>query len=131
NPPLRRDKDVLAVRRGLADGTIDIVATDHAPHPAEVKTGDWSQAANGMDGLESALRDVHQTMVDTGLLTWSDVARVMSTTPAQIGGLAGHGQQIAAGNPAESVLYDPQAGGEFTARDLRGQSTNTPYSGRE
>src|SRR5690606_6989730 len=93
NPPLRRDEDVLAVRRGLADGTIDIVATDHAPHPAEVKTGDWSQAANGMVGLESALRVVHQTMVDTGLLTWSDVARVMSTTPAQIGGLAGHGQQ--------------------------------------
>ena len=130
NPPLRRDEDVLAVRQGLADGTIDIVATDHAPHPAEVKTGDWSQAANGMVGLESALRVVHQTMVATGAIGWSDVARVMSKTPAQIGRLAGHGTPIAAGQPAEITLYDPNAGGEFTTADLRGQATNTPYAGR-
>jgi len=131
NPPLRRDEDVLAVRQGLADGTIDIVATDHAPHPAEAKTGDWSRAANGMVGLESALRVVHQTMVATGLLTWVDVARVMSKTPARIGSLAGHGTPLEAGQPAEIVLYDPEAGGEFTVADLRGQSTNTPYGGRD
>jgi dihydroorotase len=130
NPPLRRDEDVLAVRRGLADGTIDIVATDHAPHPAEAKSGDWSSAANGMVGLESALRVVHQTMVETGLLTWVDVARVMSKAPARIGQLPAHGTEIAAGQPAEIVLYDPAVGAEFTVSDLRGRSTNTPYGGR-
>jgi len=131
NPPLRRDEDVLAVRRGLADGTIDIVATDHAPHPAEAKSGDWTRAANGMVGLESALRVVHQTMVATGLLSWSDVARVMSKAPARIGQLTGHGAEIAPGQPAEIVLYDPSGDEEFTVADLRGQSTNTPYSGRQ
>ncbi|WP_022877382.1 dihydroorotase, partial [Microbacterium sp. B19] len=78
NPPLRREEDVLAVREGLADGTIDIVATDHAPHPAEAKSCEWAAAANGMVGLESALRVVHQAMVETGLLEWIDVARVRS-----------------------------------------------------
>ena len=131
NPPLRRDDDVMAVRQGLADGTIDIVATDHAPHPAEAKSGDWSHAANGMVGLESALRVVHHTMVETGLLTWADVARVMSKTPARIGQLAGHGTPLEAGQPAEIVLYDPNAGAEFTVADLRGRSTNTPYGGRQ
>ena len=88
NPPLRREEDVLAVREGLADGTIDIVATDHAPHPAEAKSCEWHAAANGMVGLESALRVVQTAMVDTGLITWGDVARVMSREPARIGRLA-------------------------------------------
>ncbi|MBW1637892.1 dihydroorotase [Microbacterium resistens] len=131
NPPLRREEDVLAVREGLADGTIDIVATDHAPHPDESKACEWQAAANGMVGLESALRVVHQSMVATGLLDWADVARVLSTAPARIGSLAGHGTPIAAGEPAEFTLYDADAGGEFTAADLRGQSVNSPYLGRD
>ncbi|WP_433673568.1 dihydroorotase [Microbacterium gorillae] len=131
NPPLRREEDVLAVREGLADGTIDIVATDHAPHPAENKSCEWAAAANGMVGLESALRVVHLAMVETGLLGWDDVARVMSRTPARIGRLSGHGTPIAAGEPAELVLYDPSAGGTFTTDDLRGRSVNSPYLGRE
>jgi len=131
NPPLRREEDVRAVREGLADGTIDIVATDHAPHPSESKTCEWSAAANGMVGLESALRVVHQTMVDTGMLTWADVARVMSRTPARIGRLSGHGTPLAAGEPAELTLYDTTAGGTFTTADLRGRSVNSPYLGRE
>ncbi|UJP12578.2 dihydroorotase [Microbacterium elymi] len=131
NPPLRRDEDVQAVREGLADGTIDIVATDHAPHPAEAKACEWQAAANGMVGLESALRVVHSAMVQTGLLDWPDVARVMSRTPARIGRLAGHGRPIAAGEPAELTLYDPAAGGVFTASDLHGRSDNSPYLGRE
>ncbi len=131
NPPLRREEDVLAVREGLADGTIDIVATDHAPHPAEAKACEWAAAANGMVGLESALRVVHLAMVETGLLEWSDVARVMSETPARIGRLAGHGTPIAAGQPAEITLYDPAAGGAFSVDDLRGRSRNSPYLGRE
>lgn len=131
NPPLRRHEDVLAVREGLADGTIDIVATDHAPHPSENKTCEWSAAANGMVGLESALRVVHAAMVETGLLGWDDVARVMSSAPARIGSLAGHGTPIAAGEPAELTLYDPSVGGTFQVGDLRGRSVNSPYLGTD
>ncbi|MBU4465232.1 MAG: amidohydrolase family protein, partial [Actinobacteria bacterium] len=131
NPPLRRDEDVQAVREGLADGTIDIVATDHAPHPAEAKSCEWDAAANGMVGLESAVRVVQQAMVDTGMMTWSDVARVMSRTPAEIGRLAGHGRPIAAGEPAELTFYDPSVNGVFAESDLRGRSRNSPYVGRE
>ncbi|WP_396656471.1 dihydroorotase [Microbacterium sp.] len=131
NPPLRREEDVQAVREGLADGTIDIVATDHAPHPAEAKACEWQAAANGMVGLESSLRVVHQAMVETGLLEWADVARVMSRTPARIGRLDGYGTPLEPGAPASLVLYDPSATGPFTAADLRGRSVNSPYLGRE
>lgn len=131
NPPLRREEDVMAVREGLADGTIDIVATDHAPHPTEAKACEWAAAANGMVGLESALRVVHHAMVETGLLDWSDVARVMSTTPARIGRLDGHGTPVAAGQPATFTLYDPRPQRTFGLDDLRGRSTNSPYLGRE
>ncbi len=131
NPPLRREEDVLAVREGLADGTIDIVATDHAPHPAEAKACEWAAAANGMVGLESALRVVQQSLVDTGLLDWADVARVLSRTPARIGRLRGHGRPIAVGEPAHLTLHDPAAGGVFGTGDLHGRSANSPYLGRE
>ncbi|MGN7968253.1 dihydroorotase [Microbacterium sp. 22296] len=131
NPPLRREEDVMAVREGLADGTIDIVATDHAPHPAEAKACEWAAAANGMVGLESALRVVQQAMVDTGLLDWSDVARVLSKTPARIGRLDGHGTPVAAGQPASFTLYDPRPSRTFAVADLRGRSKNSPYLGRE
>ena len=131
NPPLRRDEDVLAVREGLADGTIDIVATDHAPHPAEAKTCEWQAAANGMVGLESALRVVHAAMIETGLLEWADVARVMSTAPARIGRLADAGTPLAVGAPASLTLYDAHPVRVFGTDDLRGRSVNSPYLGRE
>lgn len=131
NPPLRRDEDVIAVREGLADGTIDIVATDHAPHPAEAKSCEWQAAAHGMVGLESALRVVQLAMVDTGLIGWADVARVMSAAPARIGRLAGAGTALEAGAPASVVLYDPAPVREFSRDDLRGRSVNSPYLGRE
>lgn len=131
NPPLRREEDVMAVREGLADGTIDIVATDHAPHPTEAKACEWAAAANGMVGLESALRVVHHAMVETGLLDWADVARVMSVTPARIGRLDGHGTPVAAGRPATFTLYDPRPQRTFVLDDLRGRSTNSPYLGRQ
>ncbi len=131
NPPLRRHEDVMAVREGLADGTIDIVATDHAPHPSENKTCEWAAAANGMVGLESALRVVHASMVETGMLDWNDVARVMSANPARIGSLSGHGTPIAVGQPAEITLYDPSVRGTFQIGDLRGRSVNSPYLGTE
>ncbi|WP_187976101.1 dihydroorotase [Mycetocola sp. JXN-3] len=129
NPPLRRAEDVLALREALADGTIDIVATDHAPHPAEAKECAWAEAANGMVGLESALSVVHESMVETGLIGWADVERVMSRTPAQIGRISGQGLEIAVGNPAEVTLYDPAARSDFAVADLRGRSINSPYLG--
>lgn len=130
NPPLRTAEDVMAVREGLADGTIDIVATDHAPHPAENKACEWQAAANGMVGLESALRVVHQAMVETGQLDWADVARVMSAAPARIGHLDGFGA-LEVGRPAHVTLYDPSVPGVFTEVDLHGRSHNSPYLGRE
>ena len=129
NPPLRRDDDVRAVREGLADGTIDIVATDHAPHPAEAKSCEWQAAAHGMVGLESALRVVQQTMVDTGMLDWADVARVMSAVPARIGRLTPPALEV--GAPAAFVLYDPRPARTFTRDDLHGRSVNSPYLGRD
>ncbi len=130
NPPLRTAEDVTAVREGLADGTIDIVATDHAPHPAENKACEWQVAANGMVGLESALRVVHQSMVATGMLDWADVARVMSSAPAGIGQLQGFGS-LEVGAPAHVTLYDPSVPGVFTEADLHGRSHNSPYLGRD
>jgi dihydroorotase len=130
NPPLRRNEDVHALRAALADGTIDIVATDHAPHPAEAKDCEWDAAANGMVGLETALSVVHAAVVESGQLNWADVARVLSYTPAAIGSLSGHGQPIAAGAPAQFTLYDPSASHSVTAADLAGKGTNSPYIGR-
>jgi dihydroorotase len=129
NPPLRSNDDVEAVREGLADGTIDIVATDHAPHPMEDKECEWSAAAFGMLGLETALSVVQQTMVDTGRMTWEQVARAMSTKPASIGRVANQGRPLAVGEPANIVLVDPAATRTIDARDTASLSRNTPYAG--
>jgi dihydroorotase len=131
NPPLRRSEDVEALRAGLADGTIDIVATDHAPHPIEAKDCEWDAAAFGMVGLESALSVVHASVVATDMLDWADVARVLSTTPAAIGGLAGHGAELAAGGAADFTLYDPAATRSFAVDDLAGKGVNSPYLGAQ
>ena len=130
NPPLRADGDVETLRDALADGTIDIVATDHAPHPRDSKEVEWDHAAMGMVGLESALRIVQRTMVDTGRIGWPDVARILSETPARIGRVGDSaGQPIAAGSIADLVLYDAESASEFTVADLGGRSTNSPYLG--
>ena len=131
NPPLRRDEDVLALREALADGTIDIVATDHAPHPVESKECAWQEASFGMVGLESALSVVQQAMVDTGLLTWADVARVLSRVPAEIGRLAGYDAPFQPGSPAHVTLVDPSTTRVFEKDALRGKGVNSPYLGRE
>jgi len=130
NPPLRRAEDVHALREALADGTIDIVATDHAPHPIEAKDCEWDVAANGMVGLESALSVVHQAVVSTGLLGWDDVARVMSHAPARIGRVD-RGMAVQTGSSADLTLYDPSAGGVFGVDRLAGKGVNSPYLGRE
>ncbi|MHB1171526.1 MAG: dihydroorotase [Lacisediminihabitans sp.] len=129
NPPLRRAEDVQALRDGLADGTIDVIATDHAPHPAEAKDCEWDAAAFGMVGLESALSVVQSSLVDTGVLRWADVERVFSRVPAQIGRLAGYEDGIAVGSAANVTLYDPAASRIFATTDLRGKGVNSPYPG--
>lgn len=131
NPPLRTAEDVEAVRAGLADGTIDVVATDHAPHAAQDKDCEWSAAAFGMTGLETALSVVQHVMVDDGPFGWADVARVLSVTPAAIGGVTDHGRPLEAGEPASLVLVDPAA---RTVVDPAAQATasrNSPFAGRE
>lgn len=129
NPPLRSNEDIAALRIGLADGTIDIVATDHAPHPAEDKECEWAGAANGMIGLETALSVVQKTMVDTGLLNWSQVADRMSITPAKIGSATGQGIELAIGAPANITIYDPNNARVVVAEEQISKSKNTPFTG--
>ena len=131
NPPLRTDEDVAALRQGLADGTIDAVATDHAPHAVEDKESEWAQARPGMLGLEQALSVVVETMVETGLLDWQGVADRMSVRPAAIGRLTGHGRPLAPGEPANLLLLDPTHRAPVDPAALASRSRNSPYAGRE
>ena len=130
NPPLRTADDVTALREALADGTIDAVATDHAPHTQEDKDCEWAAAAMGMLGLETALSVVQEAMVETGLLDWAGVADRMSTRPARIGLVADHGRPLEPGAPANLVLLDPAARREIDSFALASRSRNTPYAGR-
>ncbi len=130
NPPLRTARDVAALRDALADGTIDCVATDHAPHAVEDKETEWGAAAPGMLGLQTALSVVIETMVAPGLLDWRAVAERMSATPARIGRLAGQGRPIEEGEPANLVLVDPQARWTVVPSALASKSRNTPFAGR-
>ena len=131
NPPLRTQRDVEALREGLADGTIDIVATDHAPHPAEAKECEWQEAAFGMLGLESALSIVNQTMVQTGLLNWEGVADRMSRAPSRIAGYENHGGKIAVGAPAHLTVINPTQTYRVDRDLVASRSRNTPFHGME
>jgi dihydroorotase len=133
NPPLRTAEDVAALRQGLADGTIDCVATDHAPHAAEDKETEWGAARPGMLGLETALSVVVEAMLLTGALDWRGIADRMSVAPARIGGLPErrHGAAIEVGAPANLVLVDPAASWRVNPGELASRSRNTPYAGRE
>jgi len=131
NPPLRAREDVEALREAVVDGTIDIVATDHAPHPVEAKDTEWDAAANGMVGLESALSVVHAALVADGRLDWADVARLMSAKPAEIGSLRGYEQGLVVGAAANVALYDPSFSRSFSVEDLHGKGVNSPYLGLE
>jgi dihydroorotase len=130
NPPLRPDEDVEALREALADGTIDAVATDHAPHARHDKEHAFVDAAFGMLGLETALPVVAHVMVESGRMTWADLARVMSATPARIAGLAGQGQGLAVGSPANITLVDPSADVTIDRAASVSLSRNNPWHGR-
>jgi len=127
NPPLREAADAAALRAALADGVIDCVATDHAPHADHEKSCEFASARPGMLGLQTALSVVVATMVEPGLLSWRDVARVMSERPAQIVGLPDQGRPLAVGEPANLTVVDPEASWVVTGTHLASRSDNTPY----
>ena len=129
NPPLRERSDVLALRQALAEGVVDCVATDHAPHADQDKCCEFSQARPGMLGLETALSIVVETMVNPGLLDWRGVARVMSERPAEIAGLDDQGRPIEIGEPANLTIVDPAA--STTVGKPHSLASNTPYLGME
>jgi dihydroorotase len=127
NPPLREAADAVALRQALADGVIDCVATDHAPHAEHEKCVEFAAALPGMLGLQTALSAVVQTMVVPGLLTWRDLARVMSENPARIAGLPDHGRPLEIGEPANLTVVDPEATWTVAGPELASRSANTPY----
>ncbi|GAB7070643.1 dihydroorotase [Mycobacterium hodleri] len=127
NPPLREASDAIALRQALADGVIDCVATDHAPHADHEKMCEFAVARPGMLGLQTALSVVVETMVRSGLLNWRDVARVMSEAPAAIVGLPDQGRPLEVGEPANLVVVDPDATWTVTGAELASRSDNTPF----
>jgi dihydroorotase len=129
NPPLRTQKDVMALREGLAEGIIDIVATDHAPHPAEDKDCEWQAAAFGMVGLETAFSVVVKTMIESKLMNWADLVDRMSVKPAQIAGYKQQGQVIAENSPANLILVDTARSWQVERNNLKSKSKNTPFNG--
>ncbi|WP_026552179.1 dihydroorotase [Arthrobacter sp. H20] len=131
NPPLRTGEDVQALREALADGTIDIVGTDHAPHPSEHKECEWAQAAMGMTGLETALSVVQHTMINSGLMDWEGFARVTSRAPAAIGGLEQQGRPCVAGEAANVTLVDPAARWVVDPDKMATMGRNSPFAGTE
>jgi dihydroorotase len=131
NPPLRTQKDVQALREGLAEGVIDIVATDHAPHPSEDKDCEFQAGAFGMVGLETALSVVVKTMIETKLMTWSDLIDRMSAAPARIAGYENQGNEIAVGKSANLILVDVEKSWNVDRDKLKSKSKNTPFNGMQ
>jgi dihydroorotase len=129
NPPLRTKEDTLALRSALLDGTIDILATDHAPHSKEKKECDWPSAAFGMVGLEAAASVLYQVLIVEGGRSWSDFAQITSSRPAEIGGLKGFGE-IAVGKRANLCLFDPSSKRVAKAQ-TQSLSVNNPWQSRE
>ena len=129
NPPLRSKEDLNALQEALATGVIDVVATDHAPHPAEDKEGEWNQAAFGMTGLETALSVVATVMMAKNQMNWSDIARVMSETPAKIAQLTDHGRPIKENEIANLCVVDPNMEWTVDANQTQSLSKNNPYDG--
>ncbi|GAA4832242.1 dihydroorotase [Garicola koreensis] len=131
NPPLRTRVDVDALRQGLAEGVIDVIGTDHAPHPTQAKECEWAQAAMGMTGLETALPVVAHAMISTGLMDWRRFSEVTSTEPARIYGHQHQGRPLQAGEPANLILVDPQAAGPIRPESHASKGRNSPFAGLE
>ncbi len=130
NPPLRSNDDVQALRTAVADGTIDIIATDHAPHTADSKDCEWGQAAFGMIGLETAMSVAKTALIDTGLINWTRLEQLLSSNPANISGLARHGKPLSIGNPANITFINPHSK-SIVNNNSQSKSSNNPYVGVE
>jgi dihydroorotase len=131
NPPLRPHEHIEALREALADGTIDAVATDHAPHARHDKEHAFAEAAFGMLGLETALAVVIETMISSDLLSWAELAKRMSVMPAHIARLSAQGRPLVVGEPANVVLIDPTARTVVDRNASASLSRNNPWHGRE
>jgi dihydroorotase len=131
NPPLREKADVEAVRQGLADGTIDAVATDHAPHAREDKEVEWSAAPPGMLGLETALGLTLTELVGPGYLELPAAIERLTAGPARCRRLPGHGGPVTPGAPANLTVLDPAARWTVDRAGLASRARNTPFHGRE
>lgn len=131
NPPLRTEDDVEALRAAVVDGTIDIVGTDHAPHPVESKECEWQNAAFGMVGLETAFPILFTTLIKTGRISWKRAVEVMSSAPAAIAGYENHGRPIAVGEPAHITVINPTGVMVVDRAQLASKSKNTPFHGME
>jgi len=131
NPPVRLDEDVAALREALVDGTIDCVATDHAPHPPEQKDQEWEHAPCGMLGLETAFAVVLTDLVLPGLMEPLTAIDRFTTGPARVRNVAAHGAAITAGADANLVVIDPAAVWTVVAGALHSRARNSPFDGRE
>ncbi|MBD2765444.1 dihydroorotase [Kocuria sp. cx-455] len=129
NPPLRTNEDVMALRAAVVDGTVDVIGTDHAPHTLEDKESEWSCAAMGMTGLETALSVVQKTLVDTGMIDWATVAKIASRRPSEILGLPDQGGALEAGAAANITLWDPAGETPVNPQTHVSKGRNSPYRG--
>ncbi len=131
NPPLRHASDVMALREGLADGTIDVIATDHAPHPEEAKECEWDVAAFGMIGLETALAISNLAMVESGMMSFAELIARMSTKPAEIAGYTEHAKPLEVGRVASLMVVDRERKWLIDREMTVSRSKNTPFHGSE
>ena len=129
NPPIRTQADVEALRQGLVDGTIDCIATDHAPHAEQEKDGEFDLAPFGMTGLETALGVCHRALIETGLLDWSQLIAKMTQRAADIFDLSAG--TLLPGRPADVVVVDPNGTQKVTRDGFASKSKNSPYLGWE
>ena len=129
NPPLRTKEDMDALREGLCDGTIDAIATDHAPHSKEIKDIEFIFSAFGVTGLETAVPVLQKELIDRGIITWNDLAKKMSANPAGILGIPGG--TLAPGAIADITIYDPNSRWKLDPVRMRSRSVNTPFFGWE
>jgi dihydroorotase len=129
NPPLREPEDVAAIHAALKDGTIDVIATDHAPHHYDAKERDFDDAPFGIIGLETALGLGLTVLVEGGVLTLPELVARMSTVPARTFRLPGGG--LASGAPADVVVFDPRTRTKVDPQRFYSKSRNTPFAGRE